>query len=118
MARRLVEAKHSLTVFDTQKAAVDRMVALGAHAASSPKDVADRVETVMVSLPSLQVTLDVATGKDGVIEGAASSACSISPPPARRWRCGSMICWPSATSCSSTVRCPAASPAPRRARWR
>src|SRR6201995_3563670 len=69
MARRLVEAKHSLTVFDTQKAAVDRMVALGAQAASSPKDVADRVETVMVSLPSLQVTLEVATGKDGVIEG-------------------------------------------------
>src|SRR5690349_3115898 len=69
MARRLVEAKHSLTVFDTQKAAVERMVALGAQAASSPKDVADRVETVMVSLPSLQVTLDVATGKDGVIEG-------------------------------------------------
>src|SRR6201989_2087287 len=69
MARRLVEAKHSLTVFDTQKEAVDRMVALGAQAASSPKDVADRVETVMVSLPSLQITLEVATGKDGVIEG-------------------------------------------------
>src|SRR3954466_9170607 len=69
MARRLVEAKHSLTVFDTEKAAVDRLVALGAKAASSPKDVADRVETVMVSLPSLQVTLEVATGKDGVIEG-------------------------------------------------
>src|SRR6202035_5028149 len=44
-------------------------VALGAQAASSPKDVADRVETVMMSLPSLQVTLEVATGKDGVIEG-------------------------------------------------
>src|SRR5215469_6089903 len=69
MARRLVEAKHWLTVFDTQKAAVDRLVALGAQPASSPKDVADRVETVMVSLPSLQVTLEVATGKDGVIEG-------------------------------------------------
>ena len=69
MARRLIEAKHSLIVFDTQKAAVDRLVALGAQAASSPKDVADRVETVMASLPSLQVSLDVATGKDGVIEG-------------------------------------------------
>jgi 3-hydroxyisobutyrate dehydrogenase-like beta-hydroxyacid dehydrogenase len=70
MARRLVEAKHSLIVFDTQKAAVDRLVALGAQAASSPKDVADRVETVMASLPSLQASLDVATGADGVIEGA------------------------------------------------
>jgi hypothetical protein len=69
MARRLIEAKHSLTVFDTQEAAVDRLVALGAQAASSPKDVGDRVETVMASLPSLQASLEVATGKDGVIEG-------------------------------------------------
>jgi 3-hydroxyisobutyrate dehydrogenase-like beta-hydroxyacid dehydrogenase len=69
MARRLIEARHTLTVFDTQKAAVDRLVAMGAQAASSPKDVADRVETVMASLPSLQVSLEVATGKDGVIEG-------------------------------------------------
>src|SRR6201989_3034022 len=69
MARRLVEAKHSLTVFDTQKAAVDRMVALGAQAASSPKDVADRVETVMVSLPPLQITLEVAPGQAGGIAG-------------------------------------------------
>src|SRR6201992_3094042 len=70
MARRLIEAKHSLTVFDTQKVAVDRMVALGAKAASSPKDVADKVETVMVSLPSLKISLEVATGKGGVIEGS------------------------------------------------
>jgi 3-hydroxyisobutyrate dehydrogenase-like beta-hydroxyacid dehydrogenase len=69
MARRLVEAGHRLVVFDARKEAVDRLVALGAQAASSPKDVADRAETVMASLPSLQASLDVATGKDGVIEG-------------------------------------------------
>jgi len=69
MARRLIEAKHRLVVFDTRKDAVDKLVALGAQAASSPKDVADRTETVMASLPSLQASFDVATGKDGVIEG-------------------------------------------------
>ncbi len=69
MARRLVEAKHHLVVFDQRKEAVDRLVALGAEAASSPKDVADLAETVMASLPSLQASLEVATGKDGVIEG-------------------------------------------------
>ena len=69
MARRLIEAKHQLTVFDTRKEVVDQLVKLGAQAASSPKDVADRTETVMASLPSLQASLDVATGKDGVIEG-------------------------------------------------
>ena len=70
MARRLIEAKHQLVVFDTRKEAADKLVAMGAKAASSPKEVADRVETVMASLPSLQASLEVATGTNGVIEGA------------------------------------------------
>src|SRR4029077_2633856 len=69
MARRLIEAGHQLTVFDTRKEALDKLTALGARAASSPKEIADRCETVLVSLPSLQASLDVATGPGGVIEG-------------------------------------------------
>ena len=69
MARRLIEAKHQLVVFDQRKEVVDKLTALGAQAAASPKEVADRAETVMASLPSLQASLDVATGKDGVVEG-------------------------------------------------
>src|SRR5258707_3370949 len=69
MARRLIEAGHKLVVHDQRKEAVDKLVTLGAKAASSPKDVADRAETVLASLPSLQASLEVATGKDGVIEG-------------------------------------------------
>src|ERR1700720_3107477 len=70
MARRLIEARHQLVVFDQRKEAVDQLVALGAQAASSPKDVADRAETVLASLPSLQASLEGATGAGGVIEGA------------------------------------------------
>jgi 3-hydroxyisobutyrate dehydrogenase-like beta-hydroxyacid dehydrogenase len=40
MARRLIEAKHQLIVFDQRKDAVDKLVALSAQPASSPKDVA------------------------------------------------------------------------------
>ena len=69
MARRLIEAGHQLVVFDQRKEAVDKLAALGAQAASSPKDVADRAETVLASLPSLQASLEVATGAGGVIEG-------------------------------------------------
>src|SRR4051812_37258849 len=69
MARRLIEAKHQLVVYDQRKEAVEKVVALGAKAALSPKDVADRTETALASLPSLQASLDVATGADGVIEG-------------------------------------------------
>jgi 3-hydroxyisobutyrate dehydrogenase-like beta-hydroxyacid dehydrogenase len=67
MARRLIEAGHTLVVYDQRKEAVDKLVALGAQAAASPKDVADRAETVLASLPSLQASLDVA---NGVIEGS------------------------------------------------
>ena len=70
MARRLIEAGHKLVVFDSRKEVVDKLVARGASAANSPKDVADKVETVMASLPSLQASLEVATGANGVIEGS------------------------------------------------
>ena len=69
MARRLVEAGHRVIVFDTRREAVDRLTALGAHAAQSPRDMADQVETVMASLPTPDIVLAVATGADGVIEG-------------------------------------------------
>src|SRR5947199_10594824 len=70
MARRLIEAGHQLVVHDQRKEALDKLVALGATAALSPKQVADMAETVLASLPSLQASLEVATGPDGVIEGA------------------------------------------------
>jgi 3-hydroxyisobutyrate dehydrogenase-like beta-hydroxyacid dehydrogenase len=69
MAVRLIEANHQLVVFDTRNEAVEKLVAAGAKPAASPRDVADRVDTVMASLPSLQASLDVATGADGVIHG-------------------------------------------------
>ena len=47
MARRLIEAGHSLIVYDTQKAAMDRLVALGARPGASVKHIADEVETVV-----------------------------------------------------------------------
>lgn len=70
MARRLVEANHRVVAFDTRAQAMDRAVALGAHPASSPQEVADLAETVMASLPSPQVALEVATEAAGVIEGS------------------------------------------------
>lgn len=59
MARRLIEAKHQPFVFDTREELVDQFVKVGA----------DCADTVMASLPSLNASLEVATGKDGVIEG-------------------------------------------------
>ena len=69
MAQRLIHADHHVIAFDTRAEALDSVVALGARAASSPKEVADAAETVLASLPSPDVALSVATGAGGVIEG-------------------------------------------------
>src|SRR5215467_6897196 len=69
MARRLLEAGHSVVALDIRKDVLDRVVALGAKPAASAKEVADRAETVMVSLPTPDIVLAVATGAGGVIEG-------------------------------------------------
>ena len=55
MARRLLEAGHSVIALDTRKDVLDRMVALGAKPAASPKEVGDRAETVMASGPRADV---------------------------------------------------------------
>ena len=69
MARRLIEAGHTVIALDTRKEALDRIVALGGKAAASAKEVADRAETVMASLPTPDIVLAVATGAGGVIDG-------------------------------------------------
>jgi 3-hydroxyisobutyrate dehydrogenase-like beta-hydroxyacid dehydrogenase len=70
MMRRLVDAGYAVVVFDTRPDVVATAVAGGAAQGISVRDVADRAETVLASLPSLQASLDVATGADGVVTGS------------------------------------------------
>jgi 3-hydroxyisobutyrate dehydrogenase-like beta-hydroxyacid dehydrogenase len=70
MASRLIGEGNDVIAFDTSSTVLDRIVSLGAQAASSAKEVADRAETVLASLPSPAVSLEVATGAAGVIEGS------------------------------------------------
>jgi 3-hydroxyisobutyrate dehydrogenase-like beta-hydroxyacid dehydrogenase len=69
MARRLIEAGHRVIVYDTRREPVDKLAALGAEPAASVREVADRAETVMASLPTPDIVQAVATGKGGLIEG-------------------------------------------------
>ncbi|GBE66278.1 oxidoreductase [Mycobacterium sp. MFM001] len=59
VASRLVAAGHHVVVFDTRSEAVESVVAEGAERAASARDVADRVATVMASLPTPQASMDV-----------------------------------------------------------
>ena len=88
MARRLIEAGHKLIIYDTRNDAAAPLVALGAQLASSPADVADRVETVMASLPSLQISEKVATGEGGVIHGKRIKRFIDLSTTGRLARCG------------------------------
>ena len=65
MAARLVGAGQQLIVYDTRPAAVDAAVALGATAAASARDVADRAHTVFASHPTPDVSNSVAESVSG-----------------------------------------------------
>jgi 3-hydroxyisobutyrate dehydrogenase-like beta-hydroxyacid dehydrogenase len=69
MAGHLIDAGHKVIAFDTRPDAITRLAARGAEVAKSPADVADRVETVVASLPTPDIVKAVATGETGVIHG-------------------------------------------------
>jgi 2-hydroxy-3-oxopropionate reductase len=71
MARRLIEAGHSLVVFDRDEQAVAELAAIGAQAAKSVREVADTARIVFTSLPSPAIFRQVALGDGGLIEGSA-----------------------------------------------
>jgi 2-hydroxy-3-oxopropionate reductase len=71
MARRLIEHGHQLIVHDINAAALRTFVKLGARAAGSPREVADRARTVLISLPTPQIAREVALGDNGIIRGRA-----------------------------------------------
>jgi 3-hydroxyisobutyrate dehydrogenase len=58
-------------VYDVSQAAVDRAVSLGAQAASSPAELAQRSAIVGVMVMNDEQALDCVCGKDGVLEGLA-----------------------------------------------
>jgi len=118
MARRLVEAGHRLLVFDTRREATERLTALGAQAAGSVREIADAVETVMASLPTPEIVLEVAAGGGGVIEGRRVrrfvDLSTTGAVMAKRI----FETLKQKISCRSTVRSAAASPGRRRGPWR
>ena len=69
MARNVQNKGHTLTVFDVNRASVDAMVASGAAAASSPKDVAAASEIVITMLPDAPDVERAALGHDGIVHG-------------------------------------------------
>ena len=69
MALNILKGGHELTVYDRSPEAIARLVAAGAKAAASPREVGAASEIVVTMLPEPQHVNQVVLGKDGVVEG-------------------------------------------------
>jgi 3-hydroxyisobutyrate dehydrogenase-like beta-hydroxyacid dehydrogenase len=69
MCRRLVDAGHTVCVFDTDPAAVTALVDSGAERAASVADVAASAAVVLVSLPTPAIVEAVVLGPEGLASG-------------------------------------------------
>jgi len=70
MARHLMQAGFALTVHNRSRAIVDQLVAEGATAAFSPREVAEQSDVVCTCLPDSPDVEAAALGADGIIAGA------------------------------------------------
>ena len=69
MASRLLDAGHTLCVFDTSAEAIAPLVARGAVLAASPQEVASVSDVVFLSLPTPPIVQAVVLGDKGVAHG-------------------------------------------------
>jgi 2-hydroxy-3-oxopropionate reductase len=69
MATNLIKGGYSLIVYDVNPVPVKALVALGARAASSPKEAAQAAEVVITSLPDDGIVEIVVLGPNGILEG-------------------------------------------------
>lgn len=69
MAKNVLKGGHSLTVYDLNPRAVETLVAAGASAASSPREVAAASDVVITMLPDAPDVEGAATGPDGILAG-------------------------------------------------
>ena len=69
MAKNLLKAGYKLVVYDIVEAPLKELVAAGAVAGSSPKEVASRTELIITMLPNSPHVKEAVLGKDGVIDG-------------------------------------------------
>jgi 3-hydroxyisobutyrate dehydrogenase len=70
MAKHLIEAGHTLTVWNRSRPGIDEVVAAGASAASSPADVAAKSEVVFTMVGDSPDVEAVSIGPGGIVEGA------------------------------------------------
>ena len=84
MARRLLNAGFSLTVFDTSKEATDELAKSGAQVASSALEAASSTDTVFLSLPTPDIVQKVCSGLTAAKGLKHVADCSTTGPKVAR----------------------------------
>ncbi|WP_425059871.1 2-(hydroxymethyl)glutarate dehydrogenase [Sporomusa carbonis] len=89
MAKNLIKAGFPLYVYDLNPAPVEELVALGAKAAATPKELASNCGTVITMLPNSPHVESVLSGDNGVLAGMATGGTiidmsSIAPGAAKK----------------------------------
>jgi len=69
MSLNLIKAGYALVVLDRDPAPVAELVAAGAAAAATPREVAERTEIVITMLPNSPQVREVVLGAGGILEG-------------------------------------------------
>jgi 2-hydroxy-3-oxopropionate reductase len=84
MAHKLLDSGHDLTIYDINEPAMKPLLERQARRAASPKDLADRCEIVIVSLPTLAAFREVVFGAEGLAKGKAMTVlvntCTVGVP--------------------------------------
>jgi 3-hydroxyisobutyrate dehydrogenase-like beta-hydroxyacid dehydrogenase len=84
MAAKLLDAGHSLTIFDISEPAMRPLLERQARRAASPQELGDRSEIVFVSLPTLEAFRAAVLGPNGLMHGGALkvlvNTCTVGVP--------------------------------------
>jgi 3-hydroxyisobutyrate dehydrogenase-like beta-hydroxyacid dehydrogenase len=84
MAGKLLEAGHELWIYDVREEAMRPLLERQARRAASPKELADTCDTVIVSLPTLEIFQHALSGPDGLLAGKALTTlvntCTVGGP--------------------------------------
>jgi 2-hydroxy-3-oxopropionate reductase len=70
MAKNLIKAGYPLVVCDIEKEPVKELIAAGAEAGATPREVAEKCDIIITMLPNSPHVRQVVLGENGVIEGA------------------------------------------------
>mgnify|MGYP001430557349 FL=1 len=77
MAKNLIDAGYSLTVFDINQAAVDELVSYGAKKANSSREISESSSYIITMVPDSADSEKAILGDNGVLEGASAGKTII-----------------------------------------